>query len=393
MSDLHPYVLLDEIANFANGKALPKSKYDENGLFPVYGSNGIIAYSDEKRYDDGVTVIGRVGAYCGSLYFSNGPAWVTDNAIVTTGKNGVDSRFLYYLFQTLQLNRTAIGSTQPLLTQSGLKVIKARFPPIEKRSDIQTILSALDDKIENNRQMNETLEEIARALFRDWFVDFGPTRRQMDGATDPCAIMGHAFPPEKTATLAPLFPSSFDDDGLPMGWATGKIEDIVDRQRAGKLFSKKTVHEEGTVPVLDQSAADIIGFHNEDPSVLSSPSDRVITFANHTCVLRLIDFNFSAIQNVIPFKGKIYPTEWVLFASHNKQKFEEYKGHWPTFMIQPVIMPDDDTSSAFAKIVEPIVSKISANLSQNKTLAELRDLLLPKLMSGEINIRDAEALV
>ena len=91
MSNLHPYLLLDEIANFANGKALATSKYDEKGMFPVYGSNGIIAFSNEKRYDDGVTVIGRVGAYCGSLYFTNGPAWITDNAIVSTGKNGLEN--------------------------------------------------------------------------------------------------------------------------------------------------------------------------------------------------------------------------------------------------------------------------------------------------------------
>lgn len=101
-------------------------------------------------------------------------------------------------------------------------------PPIAEQQKINSILRPIADKIELNRRMNETLEEMARALFRDWFVDFGPTRRQADGATNPAAIMGHAFPPEKATTLAPFFPAKLGDDGLPEGWEARPLDQIGD---------------------------------------------------------------------------------------------------------------------------------------------------------------------
>ena len=314
------------------------------------------------------------------------PARVNQHvAIIRPDSSKLIHKYLHYFLvnpkmQTYMLNLASAGATRNALTKGMIESFEVPATSIDEQKAIASVLGALDDKIENNRRMNETLEEMARAIFKSWFVDFDPVHAKAAGDA----------PAHMDADTAALFPSSFGDDGLPEGWNTGKIEDIVDRQRAGKLFSKKTVDIVGKVPVLDQSATGIIGFHNEEASIFASPSDRIITFANHTCVLRLVDFNFSAIQNVIPYKGKKYPTEWVLYASQNKQKFEEYKGHWPTFLVQSVILPDARTASVFANLVEPIVSKVFANTEENQTLAELRDTLLPKLMSGEIRVADAE---
>ena len=124
-----------------------------------------------------------------------------------------------------------------------------RVPTPSDQKQIAEILGTLDDKIELNRRMNETLEEMARALFRDWFIDFGPTRRQMDGATDPAAIMGHAFPDDKAAALAPLFPARLGEDGLPEGWGEKPVSNYG-KLKGGKQLPKTEFVYDGEFPVF-----------------------------------------------------------------------------------------------------------------------------------------------
>ena len=111
------------------------------------------------------------------------------------------------------------------------------------------------------------------------------------------------------------------------------------------------------------------------------------------CLQRLLDFSFSTIQNVIPFVGNGLPTEWVHYASLGKQKFEEYRGHWPSFVVHDVVVPTADLANAFYEHVDPLLQKMSANERESGTLALTRDLLLPKLLSGEIRLPDAEKAV
>ena len=406
MSELHPYVLLDEIANFANGKALASSKYDKNGMFPVYGSNGIIALSNEKRYDEGVTVIGRVGAYCGSLYFTNGPAWITDNAIVSTGKNGLGSHFLYYLFQTLQLNRTAIGSAQPLLTQNGLKVIKVRVPPSEKRSAIQAILSALDDKIENNRRMNETFEEMARAIFKSWFVDFDPVHAKAAGNA----------PAHMDAETAALFPSSFGDDGLPVGWVNNELSNVCSLL-GGYAFKSKEFVNEGMPVVKIKNITGNGDVSLEDCQCIESKStvgkdkfkledgDLLIAMTGATVGKTGIVTGGKMTPYLNQRVGKFVPNlsfhKWAIWAYLQFQKNVDSvvatgTGSAQTNISSAGIVSVKWTESTheiykvFDEIVAPYFNLWISNMHQNQTLAELRDTLLPKLMSGEIHVKDAE---
>src|ERR1035441_8424546 len=212
-------VTLGDIADFRNGKAISPEKFRSAGKHPVFGSNGQIARSDEVLYPEPAIVIGRVGAYCGCVHFVPRASWVTDNAIVALPKDGNDIRYLYYLLGSLELQRTAIGSAQPLMTQGGLKVVRAKAPPLAEQKAIAAVLGALDDKIELNRRMNATLEAMARALFQSWFVDFDPVRAKLDGRP-PAAL--------DPATAA-LFPEHFahgEHDMLPVGWRHAAIEEV-----------------------------------------------------------------------------------------------------------------------------------------------------------------------
>ena len=161
---------LEEIAIFRNGKSSPPRS--SSNKFPVYGSNGIIGYSDNFNSDENTIIIGRVGSYCGSVYFSNKKCWVTDNAIIGRVKDSNNPNFLYYLLKKLKLNLYRGGSGQPLLNQSILYSLKVIVPPINEQTIIAKILSGLDSKIELLQKQNKTLEAIGQALFKHWFVDF-----------------------------------------------------------------------------------------------------------------------------------------------------------------------------------------------------------------------------
>src|SRR5271156_2388833 len=108
---------LADIADFRNGKAHGYGEAPTTGLHPIFGSNGIIGRADAVLYNHPITVVGRVGAYCGSLHYSDSPSWVTDNAIAAIAKPGVNQRYLHYLLMAMNLPQIAIGSAQPLLTQ------------------------------------------------------------------------------------------------------------------------------------------------------------------------------------------------------------------------------------------------------------------------------------
>ena len=213
-------VLLGDIADFRNGKAISPDKYTFGGKHPIFGSNGQIACSDEVLYPEPAIVIGRVGAYCGCVHYVPRASWVTDNAIVALPKVGNDLRYLFYLLGSLELQRTAIGSAQPLMTQGGLKVVRTKAPPLAEQKAIAGVLGALDDKIELNRRMNATLEAMARALFQSWFVDFDPVRAKQEGRK----------PTGMDDATASLFPDSFRESELgeiPVGWEVVSLETLA----------------------------------------------------------------------------------------------------------------------------------------------------------------------
>jgi type I restriction enzyme S subunit len=191
------------------------------------------------------------------------------------------------------------------------------------------------------------------------------------------------------AHIDALFPSAFVDSPLgqiPQGWGVGKVGDVIKRLSVGKKYEQKTVNNQGLVPVLDQGKSGIIGFHNDEPGVIATAQMPVVVFANHTCYMRIVNFPFSTIQNVLPFVGKDLPTLWVYHATIDKQSFIEYKGHWPDFILHEIAIPQSNLAEAFSKIVSSYMMQIWENEQQSNTLTALRDTLLPKLLSGEVEV-------
>ncbi|CAK0759190.1 type I restriction enzyme, S subunit [Gammaproteobacteria bacterium] len=151
---------LELIMKLSNGKSRPNS----SGLIPVYGGNGILDYTDQSNYEDESIIIGRVGAYCGSLFFENNKIWVSDNALHAKARNDQENYFLFYLLKTLDLNSFAEGSSHPLLTQTLLNSIDITIPPAERRQEFNTLSKILNSKTISNQIQIRTLESLRDTL-------------------------------------------------------------------------------------------------------------------------------------------------------------------------------------------------------------------------------------
>ena len=307
------------------------------------------------------------------------------------------------------VEETGIGAGK--LDTKRMQALPMRLPPVATQQKIAHIAKSIDDKIDLNRCVNKTLEAMAQAIFKSWFVDIDPVKAKIAALADSrdplraamSAISGKldaeldTLPPEQyeqLAATAALFPDEMEESELgeiPRGWSAKKFGDFIDRISVGKKFDQKTAFAAGAVPILDQGKSGIIGFHNDPPGVCASLETPVVVFANHTCYMRLITFDFSAIQNVLPFVGKGVDTVWTYYATKDTVRFSEYKGHWPDFVLADAVVPQSDLTVHFRKILQPLISQMRILELESEKLATLRDTLLPKLLSGELSVTEAMA--
>lgn len=330
------------------------------GDVPVISSSGAQSFHNEAKVKGPGVIVGRKGSV-GTVYFTKTDYWPHDTTLWSKDLKGNDPKFIFYFLQTLQLSRFDTGNSNPTLNRNHIHKLPIKKPELDEQQRIASVLSAYDDLIENNRRRIALLEEVARLLYREWFVYF-------------------RFPGHEHVKII---------DGVPGGWFECKVEDAVKRIPPGKLYSQKTARDQGKVAILDQGQIGVIGYHDEEPSILASIEDPIIVFANHTCYQRIIQFPFSAIQNVLPFKPSpkvpqhIY---WLHYATLGLVKLNAYKGHWPEFKAKFVLVPDDGTAAEFSDIVRHHHRQVFLLEKQNKELAKARDLFLPRLMDGRLEV-------
>ena len=299
----------------------------------------------------------------------------------------VDSLFLYYLFSgsemSSRIKNQAIGSSVPGFNLGQLRNLKFLLPPLDEQKKIAYVIGTLDNKIELNQQMNRTLEGIARALFKSWFIDFDPVCAKLDGRQ----------PYGMDAETAALFPDSFDDSPLgkiPKGWRVGRLDDLIILQRGFDL--PKTNRTSGKYPVLAASGPS--GTHNEykvkGPGVTTGRSG----------VLGNIFF--------------VHEDFWPLNTSLWVKEFRESRPIHTYYVLQDlnlevfnagsavptlnrnhvhglkVVIPLLPVIEVFESLVMLIFQKKKANDEESIDISAVRDVLLPKLLSGEIRVKDAE---
>src|SRR5690606_32493760 len=204
------------------------------------------------------------------------------------------------------VNSLASMSTRASLNNEMLGRLAITFPEYEEQEAIAHILGTLDDKIELNRKQNETLEAMARALFKAWFVDFEPVRAKMEGRWQ----RGQSLP-GLPAHLYDLFPDRLVESELgeiPEGWEVAKVDAVLERLPAKVRYTKEQVSRYGKVPVFEQGASILLGFHDGDAAFQATPESPAFVFGDHTCITKLSCQPFDISQNVIPLRGKNRPT-------------------------------------------------------------------------------------
>jgi len=148
--------------------------------------------------------------------------------------------------------------------------------------------------------------------------------------------------------------------------------------------------EEGLIPVIDQSEKEILGFHNNVADQSANSKNPIMIFGDHTCKIRILIEPFSIGPNVVPFASKIYPETFVFFLIKNLVQTKEYKRHWNELQDKKVVLPDVALARDFAKAVYPLIKQITLLEHKNQNLRKTRDLLLPKLISREIDVSDLD---
>lgn len=315
-------------------------------------------------------------------------------------KVDIDGKYLLFALQSPYVRHQIFwnegtGSTVSNVRIPVLKALKIPRQPNEKA--IAHILGTLDDKIELNRRTNETLEAMAKAIFKDWFVDFGPTRAKMEGRAP--------YLPEE---LWSLFPGAIDDEtGLPQGWEEKSLDEIADFLNGLALQKYPPSDNEASLPVIKIA---------ELRSGITEKSGRASRQIQEKYIVQDGDFLFSwsgslvakfwtegegaLNQHLFKVTSANYPTwfytQWVyehlaafqhIAASKATTMGHIQRGH---LTAAKVICPQSDLMNPMSDLINPIVEKTIGNRLESRTLTELRDRLLPKLMSGEIRVRDAE---
>ncbi|QSY89509.1 restriction endonuclease subunit S [Rhizobium bangladeshense] len=419
MTASFPHRALAEVTVNFDAKRRPVKSADRKpGPFPYYGAQGIADHVHDYIFDGEYMLVAEDGENLRSrkepiALLAKGKFWVNNHAHILQGNKQADTRFLYYAINLADISGYVTGSTIPKLSQSSLNRVMVPCPSLEEQMQIVRLLGSLDDKIELNRRMNETLEAMAQAIFRDWFVDFGPTRRKLEGATDPLTIMGGLVQDtERAQALADLFPTALGDDELPEGWNETTLQSYASLNP--ESWSPKTAPDQVEYVDLANTKWGTI----ESTSVYSwedAPSRaRRIVRSGDTIVGTVRPGNgsyafvgrsgltastgFAVLRPKQPVFNEL--VNCAATSPENIQRLEKLAdgGAYPAVKPEVVIattlpLVPSDVASGFSGFAAPMFAKMESSKEENRTLAATRDLLLPKLMSGEIRLSEAEGLM
>ena len=276
------------------------------------------------------------------------------------------------------VENTGIGAGK--LDTKVLKNLEIRIPTKHDQSKLIAFFKSIDDKIHLNHLINQTLESIAQTIFKSWFVDFDPVKAKMEGRE----------PEGMEAETTALFPDKLVESELgmiPEGWEVRRVNEVFKRLKAPRRYKKDAVLPSGNVPIFEQGSNILLGYHNEVADFNASMDEPIFIFGDHTCVMRLSLQPFSVSQNVIPLCGNGVDTTWCYHATYGIQTFQEYRRHWMELINKQVIVPPFDIQRQFRDSIVNMLLMIESLEQENLTLSSIRDTLLPKLISGEIQIQ------
>lgn len=368
------YTLGEVCSRLSSGKSIKAAEIFPAGKYPVYGGNGLRGYADRSNFEGECAIIGRQGAYCGNVRYFKGEAYMTEHAVVCQANEKANTYYLSALLSTMHLERLSGQSAQPGLAVGTLSVQEINLPSLEAQRSIASILSSLDRKIELNNKINADLEEMAQAIFKNWFVDFEPFK---DG--------------------------KFVDSELgmiPEGWKVGTLEDIAEITM-GQSPAGNSLNENREGMIFYQGSSDF-GFRFPSIRVFTTDPKRLAVANSVLFSVRapVGDINVAKEEccigrGVASIKSKYGHDSYLLYAMKSLHKlFDSFDGEGTVFgsinkktlsAIQ-ILLPSDGIVEQFNDIASSFDNRIRSLSEENSRLSLLRDTLLPRLMSGEIEV-------
>jgi type I restriction enzyme S subunit len=359
-------VELGTVLDFFNGKAPPN---DEDGDFVVYGSNGTIGKAKSTNHENAI-ILGRVGAYCGSVEFCDEKFWASDNTIVVKTKDGFDLKYMYYRLKSFPLRSYAGGAAQPLLTHTILRGV--RLPVVKdknRQAKIASILSSYDDQIENNRRRIQLLEQAARLLYKEWFVHL-------------------RFPGHEHVKII---------DGVPEGWEKKPLSEIADITM-GQSPKSIYYNQDGNGLPFHQGVTNFgVRFPSHETyctvqSRIGGPGDILFSVRAPVGRINITPDKIVIGRGLAAIRSSCDQQNYLFYALKSHFFKEDMIGGGAIFAAitkkdlysVELMQPTDRITAMFMEHVLPIDLQI-ANLQQTiERLAKARDLLLPKLMTREV---------
>ena len=395
------HTTLGGVVNLQRGFDLPTSKR-KPGNFPVIASTERVGVHNEAKVRGPGVVIGRSGSLGGGQFIKE-DFWPLNTTLWVKDFNGNDPRFCYYFLKSLDLAQFNAGSGVPTLNRNHVHSLPTIVPLPHEQRAIAHILGTLDDKIELNRRRNETLEAMARALFKSWFVDFDPVRTKMAGR-DP-GLPKH---------IADLFPDLFVDSELgeiPEGWEVVALPKMIEVNPARPLkkgerapyLDMANMPTKGHAPdkVIDRPFGSGMRFTNGDTLVaritpcLENGKTAYVDFLQHGKI------GWGSTEYIVMRPKPPLPSE-LAYCLARSAGFREFaiqnmtgtsgRQRVPAKALSQFLLPSlpKQVAASFGSVVHPLLTRASAAVRESRTLAALRDTLLPKLISGEIRIRYAQ---
>jgi type I restriction enzyme S subunit len=363
-----------------------------DGDIPIYGTGGIMRFGNQFLYDDESILIPRKGSL-NNIYYLNKPFWTVDTLFWSKiNKEIVFPKYLFYNLKILDFANMDVGTAIPSLTTKLLNKIEVNIPPLPEQKAIANILSTIDDKIENNLAVNKTLEDMAMALYKHWFVDFGPFQ---DG--------------------------EFIDSELgliPKGWEVKYIKELFAIKPINGLYKKKEFQGSGNRWLKMKSVYGIDIITNEDMELIQVNKKEVnkygckkndIVFGRTslvlegigTCAIIKSNINIAVFEsNLFRFRfdeNLVIPDLMFLFFKSPTGRENVKKLARQTAAVSitssdvseiKIALPNIEKQMEFGSQIERFIEKIVSNKEENQSLTKLRDTLLPKLISGEVRLKE-----
>ncbi|MCI7025993.1 MAG: restriction endonuclease subunit S [Succinatimonas sp.] len=322
------------------------------------------------RFQNGDTVMARItpcleNGKIAQIQCESEKGFGSTELLVFRGiKDKTDSDYVFSLMSTeyirnLSANSMSGASGRQRADLSFIKNIKWDFPSLSVQQRIASILNNYDKLIQNYQKQIEDLQNLAGELYKEWFVRF-------------------RFPGHEKASF---------ENGIPAGWKVDKIKNRVKRLSFGKTYKKDEVLTDGEIIVIDQSESEYLGYHNGEPSHKATIDEPIALFGDHSCKYELMTRDFSLGENVIPFVSQNIDVYYLYYAVYKIVETEEYKRHWSLFINKKILIPEEKLQLMFRKYALSIKKQTEILSFQITNLSKQRALLLPRLMSGKLEVK------